>query len=71
MKMTMALDKQQLFSIEQPGKMKLKCLSGHLWVTTGEENTDITLREGEKTTINSNHKLVIQGIINSKIALQG
>lgn len=69
MKLTMTLENQQLFSIEKLGKINLKCISGHLWVTTDENSTDMTLRGGENVSINTKGKLVVQGIINSKISI--
>lgn len=68
MEMTMTLEKKQLFSMDKADKVTLKCLSGHLWITT-DTSDDITIRAGEKAVIHPANNMVVQSIIHSKLSV--
>jgi Protein of unknown function (DUF2917) len=52
-----------------PSEIKVVCLQGALWVTTGNDSKDYILKMGEELTICGKGRLVLQSLENSKVYL--
>jgi hypothetical protein len=56
------LDRRDVFTVQAPGYLAMRCLMGELWITQHLCTKDILLKAGQRALIESTHTAVIQCI---------